>query len=64
MLIFDVRCRCGAEYERAESSTFVRSTKAETYRCEVCGSALELDDPLTLVAYRLVVPPEVPLDPL
>ena len=60
MLISDVRCRCGAEYERAESSTYVRSAAAEAYRCELCGSALDLDDPSTLVAYRLVVTPEAP----
>ena len=57
MLISDVTCRCGAEYERAESASVGRGTKADSYRCETCGSPLERRDPVTLIAYRLVVPP-------
>jgi hypothetical protein len=60
MLISDVRCQCGAEYERAQSSTVTRRTKAASYRCDVCGHPLEPRDPPTLVAYRLVMPPDAP----
>ena len=61
MKISDVKCKCGASYERAESSTPVHCTRVDSYRCEVCGAELEPGDPANVVVYRLVAPPEPPL---
>jgi hypothetical protein len=55
MRISDFTCRCcGAQYERAESESVRRPTKAASYRCEICGEGLEHRDPDTLITYRLV----------
>jgi hypothetical protein len=65
MKISDVKCKCGAAYERAESSAPAHRAEADTnadgYRCEICGADLEPYDPAKLVVYRLVAPPEPPL---
>jgi transposase-like protein len=62
MKISNVTCpRCHAEYERAESESFARPSKADSYRCEVCSAPLEQSDPATLLAYRLVLAPDQPL---
>lgn len=60
MHFLDVRCRCGAEYERAESDSALRSDEPREIRCGICEAPLEIAHKPTLVAYRLVIPPDAP----
>jgi hypothetical protein len=63
MQISDFTCRCGAEYERAESESSARSADPRGYRCSICDADLEHRDLAKLVAFRLVVPPTRPALP-
>jgi hypothetical protein len=62
MLISNIECgRCGAGYERAESTTLAQPEKADSYHCVVCNTPLEARPPTNLVAYRLTLPPDPPV---
>ena len=63
MRISDVTCSCcGAGYERAETESVIRRGELPDFKCTVCGSELESQNASNpnLVAYRLVVRPEIP----
>jgi len=51
-------CKCGAIYDRAESSSVARNMPANAFRCALCDAPLERSDASRLLAYRLIVPPD------
>jgi hypothetical protein len=61
MQISTVRCgKCGAIYDRAESSTVPGTAPARDVCCSLCDTPLEQGSTSRLLAYRLIVPPDPP----